>query len=192
MSSQHILMLVFIISVFAVISLVESANDQLYVRLRNAARENVFMPAIGLGTAGYGQPNSTGPEYWGPEEGHNATVAWLKLGGRRIDSADNYNSRDGIGTGWVASGVPRSEIFLTSKVDPTGYNETLEQFDGILKSLRTDYVDLVLIHWPGARPTTFDETNPPCMQGKSTWADCRLQTWLALEKIFERQQVGMC
>ncbi|CAF0916266.1 unnamed protein product [Didymodactylos carnosus] len=155
----------------------------------NAARGEVLMPVVGLGTGTYGQPNGTGGEYWGPEQGHNATIAWLKLGGRRIDTADDYASRDGIGTGWVASGVPRSEIFITSKVDPSGYGEALEEFAGILKSLQTEYIDLLLIHWPGAQPGDFDKPIPPCKQGKSTWTDCRVQTWRALEKVFDQQSV---
>jgi diketogulonate reductase-like aldo/keto reductase len=155
----------------------------------NAARGEVLMPVVGLGTGGYGQPNGTGGEYWGPAQGHNATVAWLTLGGRRIDTSDNYGSRDGIGTGWVASGVPRSEIFITSKVNPSGYAEALEEFAGILKSLKTDYIDLLLIHWPGVLPDRSDEPIPSCKQGKPTWTECRLQTWQALQKIFDQQRV---
>jgi hypothetical protein len=45
----------------------------------NAARGEVLMPVVGLGTGGYGLPNGTSGEYWGPEQGHNATVAWLKI-----------------------------------------------------------------------------------------------------------------
>ncbi|CAF1290776.1 unnamed protein product [Rotaria sp. Silwood1] len=83
------------------------------------------------GTGGYGQPDGSGGEYWGPEQGHNATVAWLKMGGRRIDTSDDYASRDGIGTGWVTSGVPRSEMFITSKVNPSGYDQALEDYSPV-------------------------------------------------------------
>jgi glycerol 2-dehydrogenase (NADP+) len=155
----------------------------------NAARGEVLMPVVGLGTGGYGNPNGTDGEYWGPEQGHSSTVAWLKLGGRRIDTAYGYSSRDGVGTGWVASSVSRSKIFITSKVDPYGYNEALEEFDITLKSLKTDYIDLLLMHWPGAQPATSVEPIPPCKQGKSTWIDCRLQTWQALQKLFDQQRV---
>ena len=157
-----------------------SIKEQPTVRLMNAVHGEVLMPVVGLGTGGYGTPEGKGGEYWGPEQGHNATVAWLKAGGRRIDTADNYDSRDGIGTGWKASGVPRSEIFITSKVDPAGYNETLDAFAGILQSLQTDYVDLLLIHWPGI---------PQRMIGNSIGAEIRIQTWQALEKIFQQNQV---
>ena len=167
-----------------------SINEQQSVRLMNAARDNVWMPMVGLGTGGYGKPDGTGGEYWGPEQGHNATIQWLQLGGRRIDSSDNYASRDGIGTGWRASGINRSDIFITSKVDPSGYDQALEEFDGILKSLQTDYVDLLLIHWPGERPEQSITSSVPCKQGQSTWAECRQQTWKALVKIFEQEQVS--
>jgi diketogulonate reductase-like aldo/keto reductase len=166
-----------------------STKEQPTVRLMNAVHGEVLMAVVGLGTGGYGQPDGSGGEYWGPEQGHNATVAWLKMGGRRIDTSDDYVSRDGIGTGWVASGVPRSEIFITSKVDPSGYDQALEEFTGILKSLQTDYVDLLLIHWPGPARGQSDKPNPPCKQGQSTWKERRIQTWRALETIFKQEQV---
>ena len=62
-------------------------KEQTSIRLRNAAQEDVFMPVIGLGTGGYGTPNGVGGEYWGRDQGHNATLTWLKMGGRRIDTS---------------------------------------------------------------------------------------------------------
>jgi diketogulonate reductase-like aldo/keto reductase len=169
----------------------QSVKEQPTVRLMNAAHGEVLMPVVGLGTGGYGQPDGSGGEYWGCEQGHKATVAWLKMGGRRIDTSDDYASRDGIGTGWVASDVPRSEIFITSKVDPSGYDQALEEFDGILKSLQTDYIDLLLIHWPGEVPNKSDKPIPPCKHGQSTWAECRIQTWRALETLFKQERVKL-
>ena len=163
-----------------------NVRDQPTVRLMNAVHGEVLMPVTGLGTFGYGRPDGSRGEYWGPEQGHNATVAWLKLGGRRLDSSDDYASRDGVGTGWVASGVPRSEIFLTSKVDPYGYNETLDQFAGILTSLQTTYIDLLLIHWPGRSSGSYSF---PCLDGQPTWAKCRIETWQALVTIFNSGKV---
>jgi diketogulonate reductase-like aldo/keto reductase len=187
---QHIFSLVsVIISILCGTSEMKSVKDQPTVRLMNAVHGEVFMPVVGLGTFGYGRSDGSRGEYWGPEQGHNATVAWLKMGGRRLDSSDDYASRDGVGTGWVASGVPRSEIFITSKVDPYGYNETLEQFAAILKSLQTNYIDLLLIHWPGRASGSY---NYPCLQGQSTWSKCRIQTWQALETIFNQGQQVRC
>jgi diketogulonate reductase-like aldo/keto reductase len=164
----------------------KSVKEQPSVRLMNAVHGEVLMPVTGLGTGGYGRPDGSGGEYWGPEQGHNATVAWLKAGGRRIDTAGSYTSRDGIGTGWKASGVPRSEIFITSKVEIVGYDQALQEFADIQKSLQTDYVDLLLIHWPG---DIGGSGGPPCKQGQSTWTECRVQTWRALENIFNQQKV---
>ncbi|CAF2970797.1 unnamed protein product [Rotaria sp. Silwood2] len=164
-------------------------QEQPTVRLMNAVHGEVLMPVVGLGTGGYGQPDGSGGEYWGSEQGHNATVAWLKMGGRRIDTSDDYASRDGIGTGWIASGVPRSEIFITSKVNPSGYDQALEEFASILKSLQTDYIDLLLIHWPGVLPGTSNETSRPCKQEQSTWTEYRIQTWRALETIFQQKRL---
>jgi diketogulonate reductase-like aldo/keto reductase len=82
----------------------------------------------------------------------------------------------------VASGVPRSEIFITSKLDPSGYDKALEDFDVILESLQTDYIDLLLIHWPGK----INEK-----PGQLTWAECRIQTWRALETIFKQKRVRL-
>ncbi len=116
---QHIFSVVlFTISILCATVEMRSVKDQPTVRLMNAVHGEVLMPVAGLGTFGYGRPDGSRGEYWGPEQGYNATVAWLKLGGQRLDSSDDYASRDGVGAGWVASGVPRSEVFLTSKVDP--------------------------------------------------------------------------
>jgi len=185
MFAQRILLLVFIILPFYSTAKRRFYDDKHVVQLRNAVRGKVFMPVMGLGTRGSGQPNGTGGPYWGPEQGHEATVAWLKLGARRIDTADDYASRDGIGTGWLASGVARSKIFITSKLDASGYDEALEAFDRILKSLKTNYIDLLLIHRPGPS----DKPIPPCKQGKSTWTDCRTQSWKALEELLDQKRV---
>jgi diketogulonate reductase-like aldo/keto reductase len=169
----------------------QSVKEQPTVRLMNAVHGEVLMPVVGLGTGGYGLLDGTGGEYWGQEQGHNATVTWLKLGGRRIDTSIEYFSRDGIGTGWVASGVPRSEIFITSKLDPSVYDKVLEDFDVILKSLQTDYIDLLLIHWPGKIAKKPNEAISSCKQGELTWAECRIQTWRALETIFKQKRVRL-
>nr|ACD54598.1 aldo/ketoreductase-like protein [Adineta vaga] len=159
-----------------------SMKNQPVVQLRNAADNDVYMPVVGLGTGGYGKLDGSGGEYWGCDQGHNATVAWLKMGGRRIDTSDDYISCDGVGTGWVASGVPRSEIFITSKVDASSYDQALENFAAILKSLQTDYVDLLLIHWPGQVPDKADKS-------MRSFRDQRIQTWRALETLFQQKRV---
>ncbi len=74
----------------------------------------------------------------------------LALGYRHIDTAQAYDNEEFVGEALATSGVPRDEIFLTTKVPPknfarnTVFSSTLES----LSKLRTDYVDLLLLHWP--------------------------------------------
>lgn len=74
----------------------------------------------------------------------------LAAGYRSIDTAGNYGNESGVGQGIAQSDVKRSEVFLTTKVWHThqGYDATLRAMDSSLKNLKTDYVDLYLIHWP--------------------------------------------
>lgn len=74
----------------------------------------------------------------------------LQVGYRHIDTAAVYGNETGVGQGMKESGVPREEIFLTSKVwnSDQGYEETLQAFADTLEKLGTDYLDLYLIHWP--------------------------------------------
>lgn len=74
----------------------------------------------------------------------------LAAGYRSIDTAAIYGNESGIGTAIKDSSVDRSEIFLTTKVwnSEQGYDSTLRAMDSSLKKLKTDYVDLYLIHWP--------------------------------------------
>lgn len=79
-----------------------------------------------------------------------AVKAALQTGYRKIDTASAYQNERGVGVGILASGIPRKDIFLTTKVWNTeqGYDQTLTAFDSSLEALQTDYVDLYLIHWP--------------------------------------------
>lgn len=76
--------------------------------------------------------------------------AALEMGYRSIDTAAIYGNERGVGEGMRASGVPREQIFLTTKLwnARQGYDETLAAFDRSLERLQVDYVDLYLIHWP--------------------------------------------
>jgi len=89
-----------------------------------------------------------------PEEQAAAAVSAALLAGYRlIDTASIYGNEAGVGEGLLVSGVPREEIFITTKLwnSHQGYDEALRAFDNSLKRLRLDYVDLYLIHWPMAR-----------------------------------------
>jgi 2,5-diketo-D-gluconate reductase A len=85
-----------------------------------------------------------------------ATEHALRVGYRHIDTAEMYGNEREVGKAIRASGVPRSEIFVTSKLN-NGYHEPDEArraFDGTLEALGDDYVDMFLIHWP--LPTLYD------------------------------------
>lgn len=89
----------------------------------------------------------------------------LDTGYRSIDTAAVYGNEHGVGRALRESGIPREEIFLTTKVwnDDQRAKRTLAAFDESLKRLATDYVDLYLIHWPVA--------------------GCYRETWDAMQEI---------
>ncbi|WP_093338502.1 aldo/keto reductase [Salibacterium halotolerans] len=74
----------------------------------------------------------------------------LETGYRSIDTAAFYNNEQGVGRGLKESGIPRDDLFITTKVwnGDQGYNRTLEAFERSLDNLGLDYLDLYLIHWP--------------------------------------------
>ncbi|WP_040224845.1 aldo/keto reductase [Bhargavaea cecembensis] len=85
-----------------------------------------------------------------PDEAIRAMMAALKTGYRAIDTASLYGNEQQVGEAVRASGIPREEIFITSKVWNTdqGYDETLRAFEKTLENLKMDYLDLYLTHWP--------------------------------------------
>jgi diketogulonate reductase-like aldo/keto reductase len=93
-----------------------------------------------------------------PEETVAAVRSAVTNGYRLIDTAAAYMNEQQVGEGIRASGVPREEIFVTTKVWMTdfGYDQTLHAFDRSLRRLGFDYLDLYLTHWPV--PSAFDET----------------------------------
>lgn len=95
----------------------------------------------------------------------------LKLGYRLIDTAAIYGNEEAVGKAIHDSGIPREEIFVTSKVwnDDQGYEETLAAFDTTMEKLGLEYLDLYLIHWP--------------ITGKFK------DTWRALEEIYRDGKV---
>ncbi|MCJ1235152.1 hypothetical protein MMC14_003118 [Varicellaria rhodocarpa] len=97
------------------------------------------IPAVGLGT-------------WQskPNEVADAVTVALKKGYRHIDTALAYANEQEVGQGIKESGVPRDEIWLTTKLDNTWHHRVTDGIDSSLKSLGTDYVDLYLMHWPSS------------------------------------------
>jgi cytochrome c553/AraC-like DNA-binding protein len=74
----------------------------------------------------------------------------LRTGYRLIDTAEAYYNEEDVGDGIRASGIPREEVFVTTKVWNThhGYEQTLRAFDASLQRLSLDRIDLYLMHWP--------------------------------------------
>jgi 2,5-diketo-D-gluconate reductase A len=74
----------------------------------------------------------------------------LEVGYRHIDTAAIYGNEEGVGKALAASGIDRSELFVTTKLwnDKQGTQSALDAFDESLEKLGLDYVDLYLIHWP--------------------------------------------
>jgi methylglyoxal/glyoxal reductase len=91
-----------------------------------------------------------------------------------IDTAQGYENEHEVGDGWRASGRKRDEIFITTKIrnGNQGYDTTLKSFDKSLEDLQTDFVDLLLIHWPDIK--NFSRT---------------VETWHALIHLHEK---GLC
>ncbi|MCW3778345.1 aldo/keto reductase [Levilactobacillus namurensis] len=101
---------------------------------------------------------------------HSIQTAW-DAGYRLIDTAMLYRNEDLLGTSLQKLGLPREALFLTSKVAEIvqGYDQTMKAVEGSLKRLQTNYLDLLLIHWP-VREHFFE-------------------TWKALEQLKANGQV---
>ena len=95
----------------------------------------------------------------------------LSAGYIHIDTAALYGNERGVGRAVASSGIPRREIFVTSKVwnSDQGYDSTLRAFEKSLNLLGFDYLDLYLVHWP--------------VKGKYN------ETWKALEKLYAEGRV---
>jgi len=102
-----------------------------------------------------------------PEDTQQVVEEALAAGYRHIDTAAAYRNERGVAAGIAASGVPRAEIFLTTKLWNTeqGFDSTLAAFEKSIEALDTEQVDLYLIHWPVPARDLF------------------LDTWRAFERI---------
>ncbi|WP_323184606.1 aldo/keto reductase [Streptomyces sp. NBC_00199] len=84
------------------------------------------------------------------DEAEQAVTTALEAGYRSIDTAAIYGNEEGTGKALAASGVPRQDLFVTTKLwnSDQGHDATLRAFDASLEKLGLEYVDLYLIHWP--------------------------------------------
>jgi len=133
-------------------------TDIPFVTLNNGLE----MPQFGLGV--WRIPN---------EEAAGNVQAAISAGYRLIDTATIYLNEEGVGEGVRKSGVPREELFITSKLwnSDQGYDSTLKAFDASLERLGLDYLDLYLIHWPQPMYDTY------------------VESWQAMERLYKEGRV---
>jgi 2,5-diketo-D-gluconate reductase A len=124
------------------------------VQLNNGA----LIPQVGLGTAPLTDAEVV-----------PVIVAAAEAGYRSLDTAAKYGNEAGVGAGVRASGVPRDELFITTKLDGKfqGADRAIRGLDDSLARLGVDYVDLLLIHWPLPQ------------------RDLYVSTWRTFEKLLE-------
>lgn len=97
------------------------------------------MPVLGLGVGGLSEA-----------EAEAAVSAALEIGYRLIDTAAAYDNEAAVGRAIAASGIPRAELFVTSKLatEDQGYQKSQDGLQASLETLGLDYLDLYLVHWP--------------------------------------------
>ena len=132
-------------------------------------KNGVEMPSVGYGT-------------WRVEDGATGAeivAEAIRAGYRHIDTAARYGNEASVGEAIRKSGVNRDEILVTSKVWYThrSYEQVMEAFDGTMKALGLNYLDLYLIHWP-AVAKNYDN-----------WKEVNAETWRALEELYRLGKV---
>ncbi|MDR3168115.1 MAG: aldo/keto reductase [Treponema sp.] len=127
------------------------------------------IPCIGFGT-------------WQTPDGEVAVSSVkeaISTGYRHIDTAAIYGNEESVGQAVKQSGVPRKELFITSKLWNAhhGYEKTQKAFEETLKKLDTDYLDLYLIHWPN--PIMF----------RDQWEKANAGSWKAFEEFYKAGRI---
>lgn len=140
-----------------------------------ALANGVTIPCVGFGT----YKNTD------PDECLSSVREALAAGYHHVDTAQFYFNEENVGEAIRESGLPRNEIFLTTKVWNTsqGYDNTLRAFDESMGKLGLDYLDLYLVHWPVAKDYATD------------YPSAFTQTWRALEKLYadgKVRAIGVC
>ena len=129
----------------------------------------VEIPCIGFGT-------------WQTPDGDVATSSVkcaIEAGYRHIDTAQAYHNEASVGKGIHESGVPREELFITTKLSNGyhTYDDVMRSFDESLKKLGLEYLDLFLIHWPN--PAKF----------RDHWQQANAETWKAMEELYQAGRI---
>lgn len=132
---------------------------------------NVTIPALGFGT-------------WKAENGeiaYQAVLEALKVGYRHIDTATIYKNEESVGRAILDSGIPREDIFVTSKLWNTNHNceQARQAFEESLEKLSLDYLDLYLIHWP----------NPKPLRENDQWKIRNAEVWRAMEDLYQEGKI---
>ena len=128
----------------------------------------VEIPAVAFGT-------------YKAADGKSADVirAAIGAGYRYFDTASFYGTETYLAEAIRESGIPRREFFIASKLwkDEMGYENVKSAFERTLNNLRTDYLDLYLIHWPLPEP------------GYKEWRQLDKETWRAMEELYEAGKI---
>lgn len=131
----------------------------------------VSIPVLGFGT-------------WKAENGdvaYQAVLEALKAGYRHIDTAAIYKNEESVGRAIRDSGIPRQEIFVTTKLWNTNhsYDEARQAFEESMEKLGLDYLDLYLIHWP----------NPKPLRENDEWKTRNAEVWGAMEDLYKEGKI---
>lgn len=121
------------------------------------------------------------------DDQEKAVTEALKAGFRHIDTAAVYGTEPHVGAAIKKSGIPRSELFITTKVWNNDHSpERVEPaLDASLKAMGLDYIDLYLMHWPSAFKAG-DNKFPKDKDGKTVVGDTPYtETWKAMEKLIK-------
>lgn len=135
-------------------------------------RNGVVIPLLGFGTW----------QIKDGEEAYASTLAALAAGYRHIDTAAAYRNESSIGRAIKDSGIPRGQLFITTKLEShlKNYEQTFVEFEQSRHRLGLDYIDLYLIHAPW--PWSEWQTNPDYSQGN-------IAAWKAMEKLYQEKKV---
>ena len=114
-----------------------------------------------------------------PDQTQQVVEQALGVGYRHVDTAAGYDNEAGVGAALAASGLPRQDVWITTKVRDSdqGYEQTLQAFERQRRALGVDYVDLYLIHWPVPQK------------------DLYVPTWRAFIKLRDEglvREIGVC
>ncbi|MBR1486892.1 MAG: aldo/keto reductase [Synergistaceae bacterium] len=110
----------------------------------------------------------------------SAILLAIEAGYRYFDTASFYGTEGNIAEAIKQSGIKREDFFIASKLwkADLGYEKTKIAFEKTLESLKSDYVDVFMIHWPR-----------PDIDNREEWREIDLETWQALEEFYEKKQI---